>query len=312
MKKNKKIVILSLLITSIVSLFLISYYLIQSLLMNKTTDINPIQTTLDEKTETKKSEPKIADKLNNYKLKKKSNKLKNYNNQNNRIKRKTDVFIVGDDNFSLIFEDERLSKVFKSIIIKDMNLIFNHLKYKIVDRLSKVTIDSRIIISNKAIFCYGKGEYWPDEYNYFGALVEQNGEYVLTVTKQLSKAYQKALFLKSENEEKFKELDEFITAFNTAYSSEIKKEIDNWFYFHGNEHKMKEKFLKNPEQLFAQYNSYKIRQPCLLDIKNSNLTTNKELIAVTYLLDDSGIPISETALIFDDNRWKILIPSYGT
>jgi len=281
--------------------------------MSHITDVSPIPTNLDEKTEAKKLEPNKADKKNTYKLKKQTKQLLTNVNQINGTTRKTNVFNIGEENFSLVFEDNSISKLFRSIIINDMNLIFGHLnQYKIVDRFSKIALKGRIIKSKKALFCYGKGEYWPDEYNHFGALVEQNGEYFLAVTKQLTNAYKKALALKSENEKVYKQLDEFITAFNTVYSSEMEKEIDNWFYFHGNKHNMKENFLKNPEKLFAQYYSYKIRQPCLLDFKNSNLTTNKILIATTYLLDNSGIPVSETALIFDDNRWKILIPSYGT
>jgi hypothetical protein len=220
-------------------------------------------------------------------------------------------FTIGETSFPVAFENDLTSQELKQILINDMNHIFSHFKnYRIVDRKTNIHIEGKHLQSTKALFCYGKGKYWPDEYNNFGALILKNNTYHLVIPQILTEAYERSMALKQKHQLQYKALDDFISKVNTLSkmnSNEI--ELDKLFDF--NNAKSKKFYLNHPDHLLSQLSKYRIRKPALLDyhIKSGE---NKQLVAVTYFLDNNEIPIFETALIFKNNMWKIMLPDYGT
>ena len=319
---NKKRV--AVLILVVISLFLI-IFLSEEKIHDKKNKLNQFPNKFESQIDPKEKYKQEKNLRNMEKFEKSSES----NNQNVLKNTEEKLFKLGKDTFPVMFEDDKLSNTIKHVVINDMNLIFKHLKnYKIVDRSSKIKVNDRFIQSNKGLSFYGKGQYWPDAYNYFGSLIEKNGNYFLSITTHLTDAYKMALSLKNDNKETYKDLNNFIDNYNSSLSKElnnfldhhnlslsegsIEESIDTLFYFYKSASYMKNYFLKKPKKLFKQFNHHRMRKPSLLDLKKSQLNSKNKLIAATYLLDDFDFPILKIYLIYDQNRWKIIIPNYGT
>lgn len=224
----------------------------------------------------------------------------------------------------VVFEDPYLSDMAKEVILEDYRLIFGHLeasgRWSLRNNI-EAKVDGRRFIISEGIMFLGDYKVEPDgfeeELMLIGVEQGTQSEY-LFIPKHLSDAYKKAITLKMENPEIFTKLDEFIDFMNNLNEAEIAG-LEDVVYLSAEVEAYRDLFeqltveeFKDEEDGYALYQYGKIS---LLETKRV-MDSPQELIGkfVTriVLLDVDNKYVDAPLLVFDDNKWKMFMSSYGT
>ncbi len=229
---------------------------------------------------------------------------------------------LGSKTLPLVFEDGDYTEELRKVIIADMNLIFAHVEDYQFLKLHKpvwFVIGGRKVEAIEHIHLKSPGVFRPETYKAAksGLVVRLDGKRHLVVSRELLKAYRKALEFKKKNVKMFAQLEKFIETFNRHGLPALKgDELDDYFWFHKSTLRYLEGRRKNPNKFLKQFKSWKLTRLSLLNIEMlSESLPGEELdmfVAVICQLDDKGVPYNETGLVYHDGRWKIPMVDPGT
>ncbi len=235
----------------------------------------------------------------------------------------TGTLKLGSKTLPLVFEDGDHTEELRKVIIADMNLIFGHLgDYQFLKLHEPVwfVIGGRKIEAAEHIHLKSPGVFRPETYKAAksGLVVRLDGKRHLVVSRELLKAYRKALEFKKKNVKMFAQLEKFIETFNRHHGLPrlTADEIDDYFWFEKDALSKRKLWRENPDKFINQPKNWNLGLSSLLNIKTSpefGFGDDLDLfVAVIYARDDKGIPENKLYLIYHKGRWKILIVDYGT
>ncbi len=215
----------------------------------------------------------------------------------------------------VVFEDSSLTQSEKESILQDYQLLVGHLE---PDGSRKIEEERRTTLKtgagnlslSRALVCKKGRKKLPDGYeNEFGLLaVGESGDEYLVIPRRLSTAYKHALRQRSENEEAFSSLPQFVQFMNNLPSDYIPP-IDTLLYLQGTAKKYREYLKgKNATDFIHDYGKYAYAMPSILTVSKGIGELQNTFITEMPIIDKkTGARIGELPLVYHGDRWKILI-----
>jgi len=228
---------------------------------------------------------------------------------------------VGQSKIPVIFEDSDCSKDLMKAVVEDLNTIYSHRgSYKVIPHKGqRVQYNGHeYIVESQLYFDDPQGDYRPRQLSeLFGDLVSVRGQESVFIPTEMSDIYQNALNRKFAKESIYSELDALLKMLNDLANADLSDESVRELFYYDKQQKTIPADLKIA--FIESYGKYEYRTPSILQVLDpkddqtlpDEMKKKFTLCAYIYRTDRSSKILSPGFLaVYDQNRWKIYVPSF--
>ncbi len=222
----------------------------------------------------------------------------------------------------LLFEDQELAHTTKAKIENDYRYVLSSLepKGRRTTRGNNVRINDTDITITESFLFSARFLYYPgdDLYsNEFGRIARlDNGDEFLFISNKLSEGYEKVISLIDNNKEEFELLPDFVQILNSMDKGTLPS-IENLILYNGRgaramnvemkkavegDHELRERYN---EQFITEFSDFTFEKRSILDYFTDDGRLHARVL-MSKRSSDKG-PM-EMYVVYDEGRWKLLIP----
>ncbi len=214
----------------------------------------------------------------------------------------------------LTFSDTATSSELRQAVARDLQMVYGHLDgYDILSAgsASPVIVNGHAVSPTKLINFTGSGRFFPEaldaEIGYVGII---DGRDTLLINDKVVMAYRKALDRCALQPEAFREIDHFVNELNLMENGKPLPRAEQLYVI---DPAVSSQFDQiNKDDFTQQFVGLKFRAPSLLEIVDGSEIDEGykgKLVGKLYIIAENGLKEGMPPIIFDLNRWKLLILS---